>query len=475
MPPSNSNQIEGERTGTVSESAIKRNDPTKGTERSNVGGAAAFSSLGILATKIAAKPISILVSIITANFLGPDDKGIAAWIVVVVSIAAYFFGFGCGAAIRFLLAGRTETLKELAWTSIAIGFANGLLGSTVLGTLVHFDLLGALTRELSPAICGTIIGCLPFLVIETILNRALIGEARYRFTNLVEFGGALLHSLLLVLFVLLLKWDLFGANLAFFMTRGVSVFATVWYVFRNYNPVFTFDWNLCVRSYSYGLRVWIGGMSIFLNMYLDSLFVGWTLSAAAMGNYSVAVTIARSLSMLPQAINVVLTNRLVGLEKRQAIRDTALLHRSTFWLIAVASIISGVCGYFLVPLVMPEFKETPVVFVILLVGTVCAASTTILNSYFASQGMPGRSSIAQLVGVLIGGFLTPVLIWKWSAIGGAIGSSLIYLISAGLMWYFFWRQDSREANRVFAFRSSDWVWLMGQIKAARGRIKRSAT
>ena len=432
-----------------------------------------MSSLGIFATKVAAKPFSIVVSIIAANFLGPSDKGIAAWIVVLVSIAAYVFGFGCGSAIRFLLAGRKETLKHLAWTSIAMGLLNGLIGSVVIATLAHFDLLGSLTKAIPETIKWVIVASIPLMVVESVLNRALIGEARYKFINLLELAGAILYPLLLVLFVLVLDWGLFGANLAFFAMRGTSFLVTIIYVFREYAPIWRFDWDVCWRSYSYGLRIWVGGLSIFLNMYLDSLFVGWTMSAATMGNYSIAVTIARSVMMLPQAVNIVLTNRLIGLERQQAIHEAAMLHRSTFWIVAFASIVLGVVGYIFLPIVMPAFKETPVVFLILLFGSICSASFTILNSYFASQGMPGRSSIAQLVGFLVGGIVTPLLVWKWSGIGGAIGSSLIYLIIAVLMWYFFWRQNSREAMRVFAFRSTDWEWIASQIKAATGRIRQT--
>ncbi|MFN5710279.1 MAG: oligosaccharide flippase family protein [Planctomycetota bacterium] len=457
------------------QSERQNNEPRKLHTESVSSGAAALSSLGILATKLAAKPFNVVVSIIVANHLGPDDKGIAAWIVVLVSIAAYFFGFGCGSAIRFLLAGRSETLRELAWTSIAMGLLNGLIGSISLATMAHYDLMGPLSRELSPELRYTIIVCLPFLVIETILNRALIGESRYKFTNLVEFGSSFLYSLLLIFLVLVLHWELYGANLALFLTRGISVFATVFYVFRVYSPVFRIDWEVCYRSYNYGFRVWIGGMTVFMNMYLDSLIVGWKLPAAAMGNYSVAATIARSLTMLPQAINVVLTNRLIGLERRQAIEEAAMLHRSTFWLVIASALLLAIAGYVLLPLVMPTFRETPVVFLILLLGTICSASTTILNSYFASQGMPGRSSIAQLVGFVVGGALTPLFIGQWSGVGGAIGSSLTYLTVAGLMWYFFLRQDSRVALSVFAFRIADWNWMLGQIKAAWVRFRRTPT
>ncbi|MFN9916632.1 MAG: hypothetical protein ACK53L_28840, partial [Pirellulaceae bacterium] len=134
--------------------------------------------------------------------------------------------------------------------------------------MAHYDLMGPLSRELSPELRYTIIVCLPFLVIETILNRALIGESRYKFTNLVEFGSSFLYSLLLIFLVLVLHWELYGANLALFLTRGISVFATVFYVFRVYSPVFLIDWEVCYRSYYYGFRVWNGGMTVFMNMYL---------------------------------------------------------------------------------------------------------------------------------------------------------------------------------------------------------------
>jgi O-antigen/teichoic acid export membrane protein len=430
-----------------------------------------LSSLGIFATKVVAKPFNIAVSIIAANFLGPADKGVAAWIMVLVSISAYVFGFGCGSAIRFLLAGRTETLKHLAWTSIVMGLVNGLVGSFSILLLVQVDLLGSLTHAIPQSIKWVIIVSIPLMVVESVLNRALIGEARYKFINQMELGSAVLYPLLLMLFIFVFEWGLFGANLAFFATRGSSFLATIIYVFREYAPIRRFDWDFCRRSYSYGLRIWIGGLSIFLNMYLDSLFVGWTMSAATMGNYSIAVTIARSVMMMPQAINIVLTNRLIGLDRHQAVREAVMLHRSTFWIVALASAILGAIGYFVLPIAMPEFEETPIVFLILLVGSICSASFTILNSFFASQGMPGRSSIAQLVGFLVGGIVTPILVWKWSGIGGAIGSSMIYLIIAVIMWYFLWQQNSREAMKAFAFRLADWKWIMGQMRAATIRFR----
>lgn len=420
-----------------------------------------------------AKPLNIIISIIAANILGPEEKGVAAWIIVLISIAAYVFSFGCGSAIRFLLAGRSETLKHLAWTSIAVGFLNGTVGSVVIATLAYNDMLGLLTKAIPETTKWAILVLIPVMVVESVLNRALIGEARYKFINLLELASALFYPLLLVLFVIFFDWGLLGANLAFFITRGTCLVGTLIYVFREYTPIWRFDWDICLRSYTYGLRVWLGGMTVFLNMYLDSLFVGWSMPAATMGSYSIAVTIARSVMILPQAVNIVLTNRLIGLERHQAIQETALLHRSTFWVVILASIVLGGIGYVLLPLAMPEFKETPSVFLILLLGSICSASFTILNSFFASQGMPGRSSIAQVVGFLLGGFVTPFLVWKWSGIGGAIGSSLIYFIIAVIMWFFFWWQNSNVAVRAFEFRLADWNWIVGQIKAATGLLRRT--
>ena len=439
------------------------------------GGSSALSALGILATKLAAKPLMIIISVLTAIYLGPEDKGFASWIVVVTSTAAFFFSFGCGAAIRFLVAGRKETLKDLAWTSIGIGLFNGLFGAVLLGSLMHFNCLGGLTASLPLVWRWSITLLVPIMVLESVLNRALIGELRYKVVNLLELSGTLLYSVLLVAMVLIAGWGLVGANYAYFGSKLVVFGGTVGYVFRQYTPIWRFDWEICRKSYSYGLRIWIGGLSSYLNMYIDSLFVGLGSTAATLGNYSVAVTIARSLMTLPQAINMVLTNRLVGLKKREAIREAALLHRSTFWLVVLTAMLIGVVGFFALPWLMPEYVETPVVFLILLVGSICMASFTIINSYFAAQGMPGRSSIAQLTGFAVGGVATPLMVGLWGGYGAAIASSSIYVIIATLMWYFFWRQDCREARNLFAMRVTDWKWMSAQMQAAIRRLRKKKT
>lgn len=431
-----------------------------------------MQSLGILATKLAGKPFGVVVSVIAANFLGPESKGIAAWIVVLVSIASYTFGFGCASALRFVLVRTKQNLTDLAWSAIAMGLFNGLLGAITIWFLAEKQWLGNLTQQIPAGMMEVIVVSLPFFVLDNMFTRALIGEQRYKFVNLSELATNVGFSLLMVLLVIVLDWGLLGANIAFFASRWGQFLANLVYIFVQYRPRLTLNWDVCRESYAYGLRIWLGGLTIFMNMYIDSLFVGWTMPAATMGNYSVAVTIARSLQMLPQAINVVLTNRLIGLPNQQAIQETALLHRVTLWLVAVVAVCIAVLGWLVLPWILPAFDQTPMVFLILLVGSVCSASFTILNSYFASQGMPGRSSLAQLVGFFIGGIATPFLVYRWSGIGGAIGSSLIYLVIAGLMWYFFWRRNSREAWGLFTWRPTDWQWFKTQLGMVTSRLRK---
>ena len=439
------------------------------------GGSSALSALGVFATKLAAKPLTIVISVLSAIYLGPEDKGFASWIVVVTSTAAFVFSFGCGAAIRFLIAGRKETLKDLAWTAIGIGLFNGLFGALLVGSLMHFNCLGGLTTSLPPIWRWSITLFIPVMVLESVLSRSLVGELRYKVVNLLELSSTLLYSVLLIALVLVAEWGLVGANFAYYGSRLFLFGGTVGYVFRDYRPIWRFDWEICRKSYSYGLRIWVGGLSSYLNMYIDSLFVGLGSTAATLGNYSVAVTIARSLLTLPLAINMVLTNRLVGLKKREAIREAALLHRSTFWLVVLTAMLIGLVGFFALPWVMPEYVETPVVFLILLVGSICMASFTIINSYFAAQGMPGRSSIAQLTGFAVGGVATPLMVGLWGGYGAAIASSSIYVIIAALMWYFFWRQDGKEARNLFAMRMTDWRWMSAQMQAAIRRLRKKKT
>lgn len=439
--------------------------------KKNNRGKTAQSVIEIIGTKIAGKPLNLIVSIVVANYLGPSEKGLAAWVVVIVNVASFFFSFGCGSAIRFIVGGGSGVLNAVAWTSIVIGVANGLIGSITLTTLIHYDMLGKLTGELSVATRWLIILILPCLVVEINLNRALIGEHCYRFINLIELGGLISYSLLLFIFVILLEGGSKGANIAFFISKALTFVLTVSYVFRAYRPRINLDWRVVVQSYNYGLRTWIGGMFSFVGIYLDSLLVGWVLPSASLGNYSVAIALSRSLSALPLAINTVFTNRMIGMEKRQALRETALLHRITFWIMIICSLILSIFGYFLLPYFVPKFKEIPDVLSVLLVGTICAGSTTIFNSYFASQGMPGRSSMSQLFGVLIGAAVTPLFVSKWAGLGGALSSSLMNLAILGFMWFLFWQKSSIDAIGAFALRRGDWLWVFKQIRAVSDRMK----
>lgn len=436
-------------------------------------GSAALSSIAILATKVACKPLNVLVSILTANLLGPADKGIVAWVVVLVSVGSYLYGLGCGSAIRFLVASSKKNLTDVGWTVVSLGIINGVLGGLSTLALFEYNLLGSIGGLISYETKWFIVGAMPVFVTETMLSRALIGESRYRFTNLVELTSGIFYPLLLSLFVLVLHQGVFGANLAFFASRIGCAIAVVVYVFRSYKPVFIFDRKLFVDAYSYGLRIWIGGLAIFLNMYIDTLFVGWFMAPSSLGNYSLASTIAKTLTVVSQAVNLVLTNTMIGSRANDAAERTAKIHRLLFVSVMLLAVVLAIAGGIAIPLLMPEFKMTPLLSSILLIGTIASTSYTVLNCYFLSQGLPGRSSISQIAGLALALLVTPIAVYRWDAIGGALASSATNVFIAILMLWFFLRRCSLRLRDVFIPSIQDWGWTVRQVKLATARLRES--
>lgn len=423
-----------------------------------------LNTIEIFWAKFASKPINILVSIQVANLLGPDDKGVTTWVVVLVNVASYIFSFGCGSAIRYLCAGKNKNLKDVAWTTVVIGLANGAVGSLLAAILIRFDLLGKVTREVSDGAQWAIVASIPHLVVDSILSRALVGEQQYRFVNLLEIIGSMFYSLLLFILVSICHYGIFGANLAFFASKIITALATIIYVFSVYSPTFCFNRDVFFQSYNYGLRSWLGGLLVVLSAYIDSFFIGMALNSSQLGNYSIAAALAKVPLLIPISINPVLINRLIGEHKTKATSDAAMIHRLTFWMVLLVSIVFSLIVYILMPRLLPQYLDAPSIFLILIIGTIFSGSSIILGAFFASQGMPGRSSLSQLFACLLGLLLTPVMVHHWQSVGGAISSVLSNLVFFIAMCGFFLAETRIGGSWLFKIRFVDFLWLNSRVK-----------
>lgn len=456
----------------MSESKDKTNsEPPKKQE----GNHAVWDTLGILCTRIIARPFTILISLMTAIYLGPEDKGLVAWMTVLMISSSNIFSFGCAAAVKYHISKGTTSIKDFTLTTILMGLVNGVGASLILGLLIHFNLLGRVTSELPEVWQLATLIIVPIISIRFVLTLALMGDSRFKIVNGLELGISVLYALLLVALVIVGGLGLTGAASSLIASQAMMSFLTLAIVIYKYRPVFRIDMKQAFETYSYGIRTWVGSLCNQLNLSLDSLVVGMIAPAATLGNYSVAVTISRSLMMLPTSLGPVLTNRLVKLKTQEMIDSVSRIHRLAMGAIIVLATVMGILGCTILPWIMPAYADVPLLLVILLVGTVFLCSFSIVSCFFHSNGAPGKPSIAQMLGLIAALIVTPVLVWKYGGTGAALASSATYLVSMlGLLWLYR-RSTGAHLSKLYTVSRSDFSWLGGQLNIIRGKLPKTVS
>ena len=166
-------------------------------------------------------------------------------------------------------------------------------------------------------------------------------------------------------------------------------------------------------------------LALFLVLRVDLIMVKLLSGSADAGHYSVAVTLANLLLILPEVVGALLFPKLSAMtlpsRKRIVARNTAIgLGLTMVVLTAIALPFSK----FLITVVYGlDFAPAASSLVLLAPGIICLSANTILLRYFASIGVPRITIYTTAFALACNVILNLYLIPKQGAAGAAIASS----------------------------------------------------
>jgi O-antigen/teichoic acid export membrane protein len=189
-------------------------------------------------------------------------------------------------------------------------------------------------------------------------------------------------------------------------------------------------------QFRFGLRAYPGSLAGIANSQLDQLLVAPLLGARDLGHYAVAVTMAN----LPLGIAQALSARSVrDMTKPEGgldfVRTAATLRQTIVLSLMVTASLAAVIPA-LVPLLYGRaFTEVVGLSLVLLIGTVALAISTIAGPALSLAGRPGATSVAQLVALVVTAAGLAISLPLLGVIGAAITTAVAYWIRAGMnLW-----------------------------------------
>jgi O-antigen/teichoic acid export membrane protein len=411
-------------------------------------------SAWITTGRLVAVAARFLAGLLVARILGPEGRGQYALLVLVPTTLVLLLHLGIGQANTFLIGRREAPVGQIAANSLLWGSFGGALivaGFLVVWGVWRPSFLPNLPLSLVALSCAAV----PFALVHLFASFSLLGLGqvrRYGILLLIEGIGQVAY---LVLFLVIMRWGLAGATLAWTLTAVTHTAVSVAWLLGPVLSTLRPDRELLRQALDYGLRIYPAGIMQHLNLRFDQFLVEYFAGAGPLGLYAVAASLTEATWQIPIAVSTALFSRVSTTNDRQADAVTPKVLRAALALTAMEVIGLLILGRFLLSrLFGPEFEAALPALYWLLPGTLLFAVPRVLEGDLAGRGHPLVASLAMGAAVVVTVVFDLLWIPRRSIVGAAQASSLAYTVNAivlfvafmhitGMRWQRLWWQAGR--------------------------------
>src|SRR6266480_812833 len=258
------------------------------------------------ATQILRLLMSFAASVIVARILGPTNRGLFALALATGTLGVQFANLGLHTANTYFAARDQNSLPSLLGNTLVVSLGFGTAVSVALWGVFHY---GGLIY-LKGGILLLALLWIPIGLAYLLGQNLLLGIQRIAFFNSAEIINRALPLALVVLLLLLRLRTveaMFGAMLA-----GLT--GSCFYVFyrlrQQCKSSLVISFEFMRKNFNYAAKAYLAALFCFLVVRSDLFLVQRFIGIQEAGYYSVAVTLAETLSLLPATIGMILFPRL---------------------------------------------------------------------------------------------------------------------------------------------------------------------
>jgi O-antigen/teichoic acid export membrane protein len=215
---------------------------------------------------------------------------------------------------------------------------------------------------------------------------------------------------------------------------------------------------------SYGGRVFLVPV-ILLGIYrVDSFFLGYCTGASAVGFYSVALSFAELLLLIPESVGTILFPNLAYTAKSDVDKKFVFILKTSFLITAVATAVFFASIGYVLPLVYSSvYLESVGLVNILLPGMVAMSFYYLFSSYFQAVGRPGFVTVVLAAVFAEKLFLSWLLIPPMGAVGAAIASTIAYVTCFAAFLLAFRVKAKYGVSEIFALSRSELDYIRNSL------------
>ena len=416
-------------------------------------------------------PLTIVTSILVARVLGPEDRGIYGFLGLIGFFALPILMFGSGTATIYFISSKRYRAPDVFCTCITIALLQGAICTLILGALWMFGLLGTTARATRGELIIPILFILPLQGVVNMGTRVALGDSWFALNNRVVIASALLNGGMLLTLVVVLQMGVQGAVIGIVVNNLLLVTGLLVTLVRHYRPKLSFNAKFARDAWSYGLKAWMADIVGFSNFRLDQWILGAIGKPAVLGVYGPAVVISELPWMLPDALALVLFNKITAAgDTEEQANLVERVHRIAFWTVAFVAAGFAVTGPWLIRVLYGRaYDQAGMLLAFLMPGILAFCSQKVLMKFFAGVGSPQYSATADAAGAAMAFLLCLILIPLYGAFGAAVASSIGYAVTGAMAMYVYRRLVAPRRPRLFRPSMADFAWISHQVRLIRAR------
>lgn len=410
---------------------------------------ALITNLGLLVTVF-------ITSIVISRTLGPADKGIYSFALLIPTAGAQLLNLGLSSANIYFLGRNRLASGPLVGNALLFSMCAGGVSALLLLLLspwirTHF-LSGVTEFHIYLAI-----PLIPGLILHDMVTNFLLADRKMLQVGSVQIVQPIVYLLCLIFFYYADQISVLTALISYVAGFFISFLMGLFFLITGrYLTSFAVNLVLLRQTLQFGIKQHLGTIFQILNYRVDMLFIAAMLTDADLGFYSVSVMVAETVWRLPGTIGTVLYAKIAADPDKDNAQFASLICRTTVLITLLIVVLLFFASEILIPLLYSTaFYPSVRALQLLLPGVLFLAVAKILNSLIVGTGKPELPTIAAGVSLVVMVVFDLLLIPTMGINGAAIATSLCYLASGCMSLYFFQRVTGSRWYSCLLFRGRD--------------------
>lgn len=386
----------------------------------------------------------LILRIVLSRDLGPSGLGLYTLVFTIYMFGMQFAAFGIGAAMTKYIAQYYDEKAKIR-DFITAGIIGSLISGFLMGLLlyllsniiaIHFFHNSDMTYLLKITAF-----CFPFIAMQKVVIGTLNGMRKmkwYAIINIVQNISVVIISIILAIW---LNMGLIGAVTGFVVPTIIIGLLSLSFI-RNYLNLHSIKLHSTLKEIAgFGFYVVLASSIGLINTQTDSLLIGHLLDETKVGYYAVAVILMQAITLLPQAVQRVITPSIATYYGKKDFDNIRKLIKKTVLksliFTAFISVFLALSGKILIKLVFTEeFLPAYTPMLVLLIGYSIYAAFIPIGGCLGSIGKVKILYRITIIGAISNIFLNMILIPQFGLIGAASATSTSLIIIRITSLYF---------------------------------------